>query len=208
MTTYSWGLTTPTPSSPPSYPVSALSAADKVLALVTDPFKDPQSLPVVFCTALALEIEEWKTAALQVAASFDLVTVTGVQLDRIGRILGKVRGSYTDDEYRAVLQAWILVLRSSGLFEQLNSIIELVLSAFSENTFIIEELPPKGLLVQIFDLLTVDPNLIFDLLQIAKQGGTSVQVSYTLSAAAATFTLGGTSAQGLGNGVLAGVIGE
>ena len=206
MTTYTWPLTPATPTTPPSYPVSALSASAKVLALVTEPFQDPQSLPVVFCTALATEIETWLAAAEQVKEVWDIDTAAGVQLDRLGRLLNKTRGAYTDDEYRAILKAWILVLKSSGLVLQLDAILEQALSAFSENEFTIRDIPPKGFIVIVWDALTGDPQILADLLSAAKQGGTSAQVVYTTSSAASTFTFGGTSAQGFGNGHLAGVV--
>lgn len=206
MTTYTWPLTPTTPVTPPTYPVSELPASDKVLALVTAPFQNGQSLPVVFCTALATEIAEWATAAMQVRDVWDLDTVTGVQLDRIGHLLNKSRGAYDDDEYRATLKAWILAIKSSGLVEQLDAVVEQALSAFSANEFEIRDIPPKGFLVIIIDELTGDPQIIADLLELAKQGGTSASVSYTIYSAATTFTLGGTTAQGFGNGHLAGVV--
>lgn len=38
----------------------------------------------------------------------------GVQLDRIGKILGQLRGAATDEEYRPILRARVLANKSSG----------------------------------------------------------------------------------------------
>jgi hypothetical protein len=83
-----------------------------------------------WCIPLAYAIgngaNELQASALALASLFSIETITedatspaygvgrGVQLDRIGRLVGQPRGASTDDVYRYLLRARIVVNRSTG----------------------------------------------------------------------------------------------
>lgn len=206
MTTYSWVLTPTIPSTPPTYPPSELSIYEKLKILIPKPLNTDTSLVTIFCTALETQLDILRTVVNQVVDTVDLNTTTGIHLDRFGRLLGVPRGSFTDDEYRAILQIQHLVMKSDGTYKALWDIIERLLSVFNSNSFDLAEYPPKCLYAKIHGTLGFNPQLLFSRLRVAKQAGTNIQMVYSLHPTLDTFTFDGVTSQGFGSGKLSGVL--
>ncbi len=73
------------------------------------------------------QIQELETASLQVLIDTRLANAEGDQLDVLGVIVGRERGSSDDDQYRDLIAAQILINLSSGTIPQIVAILELVL---------------------------------------------------------------------------------
>ncbi len=123
----------------------------------------------------------------------------GVQLDRIGRLVGQSRGAATDDEYRPILRARIRANKSNG---SPDSVINVFLAMFAGAG---APLYTPGWIAQytlrlvgvIMDPLVVTAAL--GLLRAATQGGTRAVLEWSTVADAAAFTWGGTAQQGWGD---------
>lgn len=77
-------------------------------------------------SALATRTQQLEDVIWQFATQRQLLTAVGAQLDTIGKILVQPRGAFNDDDYRLVLRAKALVLRSSGDAEALLAIYALL----------------------------------------------------------------------------------
>lgn len=73
------------------------------------------------------QLQDLETATLEVLLLTRLENAVGVQLDLIGRIVGKDRGPSDDDRYRDLLSAQIAINLASGTIPEILSIMELVL---------------------------------------------------------------------------------
>ena len=135
----------------------------------------------------------------------------GVQLDRIGVLVGEPRGAADDATYRPILRAKIVVNKSNG---GPVSIIDVFLAMFSGSG---APLLTPGWIAQ-FTLRLVGvlmPPLVLpaalQLLGAATQGGTRAVLEYTSSAPALVFTFNSrTAGQGwgdTGNGLVGGLMG-
>jgi hypothetical protein len=91
---------------------------------LTDPtLNNTERLVAIF----AAQVQELETVFLQLFEETTLETAEGVQLDNIGRIVGRERADETDTEYRARLRAQIQLNMSSGTIEQVLLIVDLAL---------------------------------------------------------------------------------
>lgn len=97
---------------------------------------------------------------------------SGMQLDNLGRILGRERAGTTDVAYRAFLRAQILLNRSSGTVPEILGILGLVLSAYNGNAIEGRAYQPAALLMRIRNAIgTLDPTILATLLQRARVAG-------------------------------------
>ncbi len=76
--------------------------------------------------ALSSGPQDVENATWQVLTERWLDDGLGVQLDRIGELLGLPRAGWDDDTYRALLRAQVLVLRSSGTWPDLFGVLAVV----------------------------------------------------------------------------------
>ncbi len=74
------------------------------------------------------EVQEFETAAFEVLTQRWLDTAVGVQLDGLGKIVGKEREGADDDTYRRLLRAQILINLSGASVQEIVSILELVIA--------------------------------------------------------------------------------
>jgi hypothetical protein len=77
--------------------------------------------------AYVTQLQDLETATLEVLILTRLSDAVGVQLDIIGRIVGRERGSSDDDRYRDLLSAQIKLNLSSGTIQEILAIVELVI---------------------------------------------------------------------------------
>jgi hypothetical protein len=140
----------------------------------------------------------------------------GVQLDVIGRIVGEPRQGRSDEEYRPFLRARILVNRSSGLTEQIITIVSVVLG--DDAAIELREEFPAAFTMVANNAIAVSPSAVISLLREAKAAAVRVLLEYTLVDDDETFTFASSAApepsstQGFGDaldasigGALAGV---
>lgn len=80
-----------------------------------------------FVTILASQIQDLENALFGIIAITDLDTVTGIQLDVLGKILNQPRNGQSDETYRLFLRARILVNISTGTVEEILSILSILL---------------------------------------------------------------------------------
>lgn len=89
-------------------------------------FQDKPRLEALLCALLRTGVQDLDDAAWQVLTESWLDTAVGVQLDRIGEIVDLGRRGWQDEVYRTMLQAQVLVLRSSGSWPELLGILEVI----------------------------------------------------------------------------------
>ncbi len=80
-----------------------------------------------FLSIIAAPFQEIEDAAWQLFTQRGIDTAVGVQLDRIGKIIGQPRDGRTDEVYRRFLSARIVVNKSGGTVDEILRVAELVL---------------------------------------------------------------------------------
>lgn len=121
-------------------------------------------------TALVGRVQDLENACETLKHRLDIDSMTGVQLDGIGKIVGQPRYGYADDYYRLLLKMRVAINRSQGLTEQLINVVKYLTNS---PTVQIREVYPAGFQVHI-DIALTDPLTISFLkqaIQVAKQGG-------------------------------------
>lgn len=148
-------------------------------------------------TALCGEIQVFEGALWSVYTLRWLGTAEGEQLDNFGEIVGLPRNGLDDATYAIWLQAWCLLNRSSGTIPEILAVFSLLTPG---PLSIVEYFPACFVLRPGF---TFVPQTLAQLLQVAKDGGVRALLEYpgSLSSPTNDFTLDGTSAQALDNGL-------
>lgn len=85
---------------------------------------------------LGNQIQDLENAIFQIIAITDLGTVTGIQLDLLGKIVNQPRNGQVDETYRLFLRARILVNVSKGTVEEIIAILTLLISGSPTIEFI------------------------------------------------------------------------
>lgn len=178
----------------------------KGVARFLDIFKDKVKFAALLKTYLR-QIQDLEDATHEVILERFLDNAVGVQLDIIGKLVGRPRGSQVaDTDYKQALAVQIRINRSSGTPEDVLDVLRLSVPAGDVIT--LRELFPARLLLEDETTITFDPNLVLESLRSAKSGGVALQFKYTTNAAGTDYTLSDaavsgdeTSAtQGLGDG--------
>ena len=106
-----------------------------------------------------------------------LYTATGVNLDRIGQIVGQDRGGETDDRYRELIVGQIAENNSDGTARDLLTIIEVILGDLLTGSLGVQEFFPAKVTVE-YGLdegeTGVDPELVHQSIEKAKVAGVGV----------------------------------
>ena len=187
------------------------SQAPKLRALIYEQFKQ-SNWAVPLANAIGAGASEWQAAALAMLALLSLDTVTdnatdpaygigrGLQLDRIGRIVGQPRGLATDAEYRPLLGARVLANRSCGGPATLLQVFFAAFAGVGTPTY-----APGWIAAYTLRLVgvVVDPLLVTALLGLlasSTQAGVRGVLEYSTTAPAATMTWNATgTTQGWGD---------
>ncbi len=111
---------------------SAKNLQAKLDALIPSQFLAADNLRALL-SAVAAQVQGVDDALMQVLLARSIDVATGAQLDGIGDNLIEAREGQNDDEYRIRLRAKMLVIRSSGLTEE---IYEIVRAMFGTNAYI------------------------------------------------------------------------
>lgn len=105
---------------------------DRTIALLLEQFKTKDGFKK-FIDVLTEQIQELEYIFKDIEDLTWLYTSSGIQLDRIGDIIGYRRGSRNDEEYLAYLQFGILLNRSAGEPEfLLTALLELTQATFAQ----------------------------------------------------------------------------
>ena len=153
--------------------------------LLTQEYKGKPRIEGFLC-ALGEQAQLLENAFYQLLTLRSLSTATGVNLDRLGDIVGEKRRDRLDDVYRVYIGIRILVNSSDGKVEQILSIMR---AAFGNMAgFYIFENAPMS--VQVFlptdigDILPLDFTLY---LRLAKDATVRLDFIWTVAAESATF---------------------
>lgn len=110
-----------------------------------------------------------------------LDTAEGVQLDVLGKIVGRKRAQLDDDTYRLRLKVQILINRSDGCPPTVQKVARLILAPTYDYTY--SELDIQTLRIEIATPITSTMlDVIFEALTEAKAGGVKLEVSYVATA--------------------------
>lgn len=143
--------------------------------------------------AQAAEVQAVEDALWQMYTEESIENGVGVQLDRIGKIIGLGRDGLTDGQYRPQLRAWIKVRRSAGTAAQL---IEIVRLSQDDPTFALTLTEPEPATVRV---VLDQPVLLggggrikrlFRLLKAAKSAGVKLYLEGTISPFDDVFSFG------------------
>lgn len=121
-------------------------------------------------TAAASEVLELEQAAMAWRDGFLIANSAGVQLDILGRIVGRERTSSDDDIYRLWIRAQIAINLADGLAVDLIKIANAIL--FEDNPgFTYEEHYPASVTMWLKDETSLDAYTIAFLLHSVRAGG-------------------------------------
>ncbi len=128
-----------------------------------------------FIRAFLTQIGNIDKVSLEVLAGIWLATAIGVQLDRLGKIVGQERGELEDEEYRVLLRGRIFVNRADG---QVPQFIELLVDILGLTELVkIREYYPAELRISITDVEY--PEQVIRLLADMGAGGVMLDVVYS-----------------------------
>jgi hypothetical protein len=94
----------------------------------------------------ANQIQDLETVFLDLMTETRIDSAEGVQLDRIGKIIGLERGGASDELYRDLLSAQIAVNLASGTIPEILTILNLILG--DEVDLVLREYFPAGFEVE------------------------------------------------------------
>jgi hypothetical protein len=169
-----------------SYSVpSSSDHAARGLARFLEQFKSKPNLAALAKSYLN-RIQELENAVWEVILFRGLESSEGVQLDKIGRIVGRGRGSLNDDDYRIAIRGQIRINRSCGTPEDL--IVVTRLSSPSSTVFSYDELHPATVLIAIIGALDFNIDVLFGNLVRTKSGGVRLFLTWSAANPENTFT--------------------
>jgi hypothetical protein len=100
---------------------------EEARAFLLEQFKDKVSIRALLDSFTA-QIQLVENALWQLVVDRTIDTAVGTQLDRIGEILNRERGSDTDSDYRDRLKIQILINLASGTVEDIVEVFDRVVS--------------------------------------------------------------------------------
>jgi hypothetical protein len=154
------------------------------------------------------QVQEAEDACWQLLTERNVDTAIGSQQDVLGKLLGRPRRGLADPEYKTVLRAQTLVNRSQGTPDDLIGVLAIMAEDAGETAVItITENFPAAITVTLAsDIGSVDPDLVFEMLNLARGQGIWLNFVFTYSPIATAFIFGGTATgddasttQGFGN---------
>ena len=167
--------------------------AKQGLAKLLEQFKNKAVL-AAWLKSYLNRIQEFEDACNEVINIRGIEASEGVNLDNLGKIVGKARLGLSDEMYRFALRAQIRINRSSGTPEDLIEVTRLTLDpSRTDLRFSYREGFPKQNLIEVWGVLTdsaVDfAQLLLSNLVHAKSGGSRVLLQYGGHPSSNCFTL-------------------
>lgn len=166
-------------------PEKILDHVDQAQAKLLEQFQDKPLLLALLASYIR-RIQRLENAVWEVIEIRGIDASEGVGLDAIGVIVGRPRLGLEDIEYRISLKAQIRINRSSGTPEDMIDVTTLSLPDGFDFTY--QEFYPATIWIDIIDVITVNPLVIFDNLTRAKPGGVRLIFSYSTDEDAFTFS--------------------
>jgi len=112
------------------------------------------------------EIEEFEQALIDVWVKYTIEYGEGYTLDLLGRIVDALRKGLSDTDYKALLRAQILTLRSNGRIEELYTILRTI----EDREYRIYAQHPMTLIVESRDAWgAIDVDIVIDILNRARE---------------------------------------
>lgn len=125
--------------------------------------------------------------------ALDSPTTLGVNLDRIGKLIGQPRGGLSDDDYLLWLKARILVNRSSGSIDDILTIFMLINPA-AVPLFV--EQYPAAFALKVNGISVLAPSIQAAILKVARKAGVRGVLEYSTAPTGSGFCFAG----GVGKG--------
>lgn len=147
----------------------------EALANLIEVLKGKPNLSVL-ASAFLDQLQDVENASFELIDERTIDASVGIQLDRLGQIIGLARGGLSDDDYRSRLKAQIKINRSSGTVEELLEILALL----ETQTLELTQSPPAGFTITVIQP-TADPDLLALIIRDAKAGGVGGDLHITLS---------------------------
>lgn len=120
----------------------------------------------------------------------DLTTATASQLDDLGEMVGQLRGSLSDTQLRVMIAARVLINTGSGTGDELNEILEIVMSLLGSNVVTIREDFPATIVAVVAGAwagLGASSTLVASIIRTARAAGVRSILEWSEAAAAASF---------------------
>lgn len=127
---------------PPTAPVASTAWIERLLKQ----WREGPNLRAL-CSLLGQRFDDFRAAADDVLAAFDLDTAVGAQLDVIGRVVDLPRLGDSDDDYRLALRVWGLCLASHGYAEEILAIVREFIGPLP--TLVLVPLPPMAFRLEV-----------------------------------------------------------
>jgi len=168
---------------------TASKSTDHVVRGLARLLQQYQSSPYLrgLLTSYLNRIQDLENALWEVILYRLLPNASGIQLDKLGKIVGRGRGSLNDSNYVLAIQAEIAINRSDGTPDQMINIATLSLPP--GDVFTYSEAYPA---VALFFLITVETSvniaLLFQSLVRSKPGGVKLMLNYLTALPADSFT--------------------
>lgn len=162
-------------------------ACEHAKSLLLPQFRGKPRLEALLC-ALTSAVSDIEAVTWDVLTQRWIETGEGVQLDMLGGILDLRRAGWGDDTYKALLSAWVLVLRSTGTRPDLLRILEAMGVTLSLTT--IAQSGTAAFIVTLGEVMTVpEPEDIFRFVDTARGAGIRFDLEFIASDLAEAFTL-------------------
>jgi hypothetical protein len=131
-------------------------------------------------------VQEVEDATWEVIYNRLLDNAEGVQIDIIGRIVGRGRNNLSDNDYKIAVRAQIRINRSSGRPEDVIDVARLSLPYVF--TFSYEEIYPAAIYMQVYGGVDFNVVVLFNNLVKAKAGGVKLWLNTSPEGPENTFT--------------------
>lgn len=166
------------------------------MSRLIEQYKDKPRIEAIVCT-INDQVQDLETALWRLYTERGIDYAYGIQLDKLGEIVGEERKGQTDEPYRRFIRVRILVNKSDGKFEQL---LEIALLALND-----AEVPAEVKVTEYFPaavdvtinsaILTFGlvPFYLFALLRLAKAAGVNLTMQFVWGEIAEAFTFGSSS---------------
>jgi hypothetical protein len=133
-------------------------------------------------------VQELEVAIFDLLTERALGTAADVQLDVIGKLVGQERLGLADEDYRTLIRVRIRVNRSDGHADQLIEILQLMAPLLDPTNIIYTEHYPAEVHIELGDPIgSVDPDLVFLMLNQAKAAGVRLLFMFSPDLESETF---------------------
>lgn len=131
--------------------VRSVTHVERALERLLTTLKRPQIEATL--AAFVRQVQKIENASWEVADNANVENGEGAVLQWIGRIVGRGRGAYTDEQYRIGIRAQVRINRAIGNDADISDVSAL---ALPEVTFVTHTYPPKSIVIEATSALSDD----------------------------------------------------